>query len=284
MDCRTFESLLADFEGGRVTPADRELVENHLAACIACRCLLEIARGNLELMPTDRRQDLMRSILARTSGSACHRAEELLCDFADGALEGGDAALISEHVGHCRDCSALLAGLVELREVLPQLAELQPDEHFTDAVMRATAGRQPRLRPGAGTRLMDWWDRTLRRPRFSLEAAYVGTLVVAIFLGNPFPAVRALSVRTVEAASQLMLPGIARRDPPFLQSVKALTVDVSNREQEIRAHLERVRQRGESAVTASVDYQMQNLQSFWNKGKQSGRDFWKRYWQGKRKA
>ena len=68
MDCHTFEALLADFVSGRLAPAEYARAESHVTECVSCRCLLEIANGNLDLMPEERKKDLTRLILACTSG------------------------------------------------------------------------------------------------------------------------------------------------------------------------------------------------------------------------
>ncbi len=165
MECGSFENMLADYVSGKLAPAEHARASSHAAECIACRCLLEIAHGNLDLMPEDGRKALTRSILARTSsGGACLRARDLLCDFVDGTLALDEAELVSQHVEHCAACRDLSGALSDLKQILPGMAEVQPGERFTEEVMQGTLGLRSALRPGLRTRLRKWWLRALQRP------------------------------------------------------------------------------------------------------------------------
>jgi anti-sigma factor RsiW len=126
--------------------------------------------------------DLTNSILKRTSGPACARARAYLPDLADGKLEAGSAGLLALHLDYCSGCRALDQRLRELSETFQGMALLEPDEGFTTAVMHATVKRRS---ASSRLRLKVWWGRQIRRPRFALEAAYIGTLLCVLVFGNP---------------------------------------------------------------------------------------------------
>jgi hypothetical protein len=169
---------------------------------------------NARLTPEEE-EDFVASVLRRTSGGACVRAEELLCadiseeTFADineegvgrssrFALDVQDRALLEAHLEHCPACASLARSLAVLRDTLPHLASFDPGPSFTSAVLDATS------RAERGTlvdRLADWWKAWLSRPRFALEAAYVATVLVVLVFGNPAATLQAASQRTVSAAA-----------------------------------------------------------------------------------
>ena len=136
---------------------------------------------------------LTRAILARTSGNGCAAARDRLCDFVDDALAPFDRSLVDGHLAHCPGCAALAAALAEATSVLPSFATLTPPTSVVFDVLRATSRRPPE--PGLGERLSVWLGRVAARPRFSLEVAYVLTVLLLVVLGNPVDAFRDASVR-----------------------------------------------------------------------------------------
>ena len=135
---------------------------------------------------------LTQAILAKTSGSACGSARERLCDLVDGALAPFDRDLTYGHLAHCPTCTDLAAALAESASVLPSFASLAPRTSVVSDVLRATS-RKP-VEPGLGERLSAWLGRAAARPRFSLEVAYVLTVLLLVVLGNPVAAFRDASV------------------------------------------------------------------------------------------
>jgi hypothetical protein len=186
MDCRSFEERLDVFVAGLLPPKEQYAAEEHLSACARCSRLLTIVRGDEEGPGSQVNQDLLLSILHKTSGVACSDAALLLCDWVDGRLTQDDWEIISLHIDHCQNCRPLAASLQELKEVLPEMAEIEPDESLTGRILLATISR-PRV--SRHDRLhfdvREWWRRMLRRPRFAWEAAYVGALLILLALGNP---------------------------------------------------------------------------------------------------
>lgn len=134
----------------------------------------------------DKRQseELTQSILRRTSGSPCRRAEALLCDHIDGTLEDLDARLVQGHLDHCAGCRELSATMVEMLPTLAEMAEIEPAEDFVEGVLAATLPWPARLR--RRFRLLgEEWVRLLRRPRIAWEGAYVGTMLLLLVFGTP---------------------------------------------------------------------------------------------------
>ncbi len=136
---------------------------------------------------------LTRAILARTSGNACGSARERLCDFVDDTLAPFDRSLVDGHLVHCAACANLAEALAESAAVLPSFASLAPRTSVVFDVLRATSRRPPE--PGLGERLSAWLGHVAARPRFSLEVAYVLTVLLLVVLGNPVAAFRDASVR-----------------------------------------------------------------------------------------
>jgi hypothetical protein len=136
---------------------------------------------------------LTQGILARTSGRGCAAARERLCGFVDDALAPFDRGLVDGHLAHCAGCAALAATLAETASVLPSFASLAPRASVVSDVLRATS-RRP-ARPAFGERVSAWLARAAQRPRFSLEVAYVLTVLLLVVLGNPVDAFRDASVR-----------------------------------------------------------------------------------------
>ena len=90
MDCRELEDRLEALLDGELDELERRRCARHLEGCPSCRELAEpIAAA---VAPP---ADLVGAVLARTSGSACGRAESLLCDWLDGELTGADRELMA---------------------------------------------------------------------------------------------------------------------------------------------------------------------------------------------
>ncbi len=136
---------------------------------------------------------LTQAILARTSGGGCESARQRLCDFVDDALAPFDRSLVDGHLAHCPGCAALAAALAETTSVLPSFASLAPRSEVVGEVLSATS-RRP-ARPAFGEWVSAWLARAAARPRFSLEVAYVLTVLLLVVLGNPVAAFRDASVR-----------------------------------------------------------------------------------------
>ena len=138
-------------------------------------------------------ESLTQAILARTSGGGCGAARERLCDLVDDTLAPFDRRLVDGHLAHCPGCAALSAALAEAATVLPSFALLAPRVSIVGDVLSATNRRPAKVT--LGERVSAWLARAAARPRFSLEVAYVLTVLLLVVLGNPVAAFRDASVR-----------------------------------------------------------------------------------------
>ena len=138
-------------------------------------------------------ESLTQAIVARTSGGGCAAARDRLCDFVDGTLETLDRDLMGGHLDHCPACAELAAALAETASVLPSFATLVPRVSVIPGVLAATS-RRP-VQPTLADRVSAWLAHVAERPQFSLEVAYVLTVLLLVVLGNPVDAFKEASVR-----------------------------------------------------------------------------------------
>jgi hypothetical protein len=181
--CSRIEANLDLLATGRASPEEHSFAEAHARTCEGCRRLLKAARGELDL-PAGSHEDLARSIVEMTSGPACDRAMQSMCESLDGMLEPARVEILRLHVDHCPGCRRFAAALQLMHEVLPEMAEVDPGAGFTADVVRVTRSTRRagirRFHPG------HLWNRLINRPLFTWEAAYAGTLVVALLFLNPW--------------------------------------------------------------------------------------------------
>jgi anti-sigma factor RsiW len=216
MDCAAFEDRLDSVLAGTCSAGEWTAAEAHLAGCVRCRRLFEAVRTERPLLGPGEGEALTRSILARTTGAACGRVRELACDLVDGTLPGIDREMVAAHVERCRECGALAATLSDLAHVLPAMASVEPPADFVRSVLRATTERP--MAPGFGAWLGQWWSRAIERPRFSLEVAYVLTVLLILLVGNPVAAFRDASARAVAAAQSPVSRAVDRVAEPVVSA------------------------------------------------------------------
>ena len=195
MNCGEFEDRLEALLDGELDGRERERCARHLEACPGCRELAD-PLGLAEAPP----EGLLDAVLASTSGSPCGRAEDLLCGWLDGELDGADRELMAAHLETCSGCHALAAAMTRLAAELPRLAEMRPDPDFVDAVLRAPLPVRVRLRRWWAVAWPSW----VRRPRFASEAAFVGTLALVLVFATPGSPLAAVPNQAL---------GLARTDP-----------------------------------------------------------------------
>lgn len=210
-ECRQFELKLGDFLEGSLPRPARSDAEAHMAGCRECHTLYCIAVGEVDLLTAEAEQPLLGEILKKTSGPACSRALEEMCDLVDGTIASTEANILSIHLQHCPSCGETRRILAEIRAVLPQMARIWPGAGFAHEVLAATTRGRVQAESG-WKRTRRLWSRLIHRPRLAWEVAYLGTLVLLVTIGNPalmsMDAVRsmahtacALAVREVERAS-----------------------------------------------------------------------------------
>ena len=194
MNCRDFESSLESLIDRRLEPAARDACLLHAESCSACGELLTAVGG---LHATDSslpEEALVGSILTATVGSVCDQAKPLLPSFVDRKLATADRDLVELHLASCDGCRRLSTTLVTLRQELPLMAEVDVDARFTADVLASTVPTPSRFRSW----LTDQWSSWVQRPRFAMEAAYVGVLVLMLVLGAFSTPVAALPQKGVE--------------------------------------------------------------------------------------
>ena len=225
---------------------EQQDAERHLGACSRCRTLHGIIRGESEAPAPQSGDDLVLSILHRTSGPACSSAQQHLCDWIDGDLGADEREMISLHIAHCPDCLALTLSLNLLKEVLPGMATLDPGAHFIQEVLGATIGRRSAARSAPSQMgWWKWWSRLIRRPRCAWEAAYVGALVVLLTLGSP--AVLSQLMPKALAVQQIL----AHRSDQLLQETSSA---LTKRQEEARRSISGLRLKGRTVLDAAADY------------------------------
>jgi hypothetical protein len=204
MDCMTFIDRLEALLAGRLSGAARRAVEAHAKRCADCGGLLE-ALTAVEAGTVHPPAGLAEKVLERTSGSPCAGVRRVLCDRRDDPPGETDAALLRGHLAHCPACAALGRVLAGLAEDLPRLAEVAPPPSLLEGVLARTTGRRA---PGPAwpLRWAGFWRRLLQRPRFALEGAYVGALLVALLFGFPSSPLAGLPRRAVDLATGLQAP------------------------------------------------------------------------------
>jgi hypothetical protein len=200
MDCGHFIEIIADFQEGKLAAVEQSAAEDHLRKCADCRAFLDVVRGNRNMLPENQRDELARSILDRTSGPVCPRVESSLWEFAGGETSAQDSKMIALHLDHCADCKSLAEAFAAMQEVLPAMAEIDPGSSFTTEVVSLTSGLHP-YRSSLRTRFLTWWNGVIHRPRFSLEAAYIGTMLVFLLFSSPFLPFRNIQPEQVRSAA-----------------------------------------------------------------------------------
>jgi hypothetical protein len=226
-------------------------------------------------LTADEAEKLVASVLQRTTGGACRRAEELLSDLAFGD------PLLAAHLQHCARCSEMAIALRRAASVLPSLAAFDPGPAFTWEVLNATS-RQTHA-AGAG-RLAAWWRQWLARPRFAFELAYVATLLLVLLVGNPVETVQAASARTATVAargldrartiwpSAVEVVGAEGRPAPGIGRLAAATREVLGEGAALRNNLDSVWGRALQAVSSSsgwlrgaASYLLNGVRTTWSR-------------------
>jgi hypothetical protein len=188
MECKRFERFLEDSFEVTLSEQNQASLADHLKRCPSCRQYRSILRGETNLLARHDQEYLTRSVLDSTSGPSCASAEELLC-LDDGEASREGQRLLAAHLENCSHCSAMKAWLDEAKDVWPALSELDPGEGFTASVLLATS-HSPAPPPSWIANLGRSVGQLLQRPRFSWEAAYVGTLLLIALVGNPADVLR----------------------------------------------------------------------------------------------
>ncbi len=210
MSCSDLAERLELVLGEQLRDNELTALKAHVEGCEKCRDLLQACRGKQTLEQAD---SLVGEVLARTSGSTCSRVRSMLCDHVDQSLHEDNAALVQEHLNYCSSCTQLARVLEESAVALPQMASLDPGPLFTSSVLAATRSSQP---PDKWALFLSHLSLVFQRPHFSLEAAYVGALLVfLVFGGAPVSAVGGVASAAF-AGFQLNFAKVVRDTPAGL--------------------------------------------------------------------
>ena len=202
MNCQDFDRRLDALLDAACGEDEWREAEAHLAGCPRCRTLFEGAAGRGSALEAAGQASLTEAVLRRTVGNPCEAARSRLCDLVDGTLDPFDRELVSGHLSHCDPCTALAGALARSSAVLPSFAGLPAPSGLAERVLAATS-RRP-VEPSIAERFAAWLGRAVMRPRFSLEVAYVCTLLIALVFGNPVKAFK----ETASRASALAQPRV----------------------------------------------------------------------------
>lgn len=192
MDCLDFTDRIEALLDGALPEDLRLHAATHAARCPDCRALLTSLQEEPAPAAAEVPDGLTEAILARTSGPPCGRAQALLGDLVDGALDDADGDLVDVHLRHCPACTAVAAAFRRLAEDLPAFAALNPDPALVGDVLART------LRPRPRDTFRNWLRaagrRFLNRPRIAWEAGYVAALAVWLICGASWSPLRTTAV------------------------------------------------------------------------------------------
>jgi predicted anti-sigma-YlaC factor YlaD len=279
MQCSRFAKILADFLEGTLSIPERTAAARHLEGCPSCRDLLAIARGDANILPQKEREDFVLAILDRTSGSACPRVQSNLWDCAGGDLRSEESQLVTLHLDHCSGCRMLAEDLSELREVLPSISEIEPEQSFTGEVVARTSGRR-RYHFDLGTRMHAWWNQVVQRPLFSLEAAYLATLLL-FFAFSPILPLRDIARNKIPSAAiypsaKYIVSVWVEAKVPASKKIQRLSSSVAWSNQSVAESLGEFARRSEHAAAGLMNGSLQGVQDWRREGTADLLAFWQR--------
>jgi hypothetical protein len=279
MKCRHFAGILADFQEGTLSLPEQTAAVQHLEGCSSCRNLLAIARGDTNILPQKERENFVLATLDRTSGPVCPRVESNLWDFSGGDLGSEESQLMALHLDHCAGCRILAEDLAELQEVLPLILEIEPGQSFTGEVVARTSGRR-RFHPDLRTRMHAWWNQVVQRPLFSLEAAYLATLLL-FFAFSPILPLRDIALNKIPSAAiypsaRYIGSAWAEAKVPASNRMQRLSSAVTWSHRSVSESLSEFAKRSEHAAAGLIDESLQDVRDWRREGTADLLAFWQR--------
>jgi predicted anti-sigma-YlaC factor YlaD len=227
MDCARFDRRLDELLDGSCTASEWKAAEEHARGCARCGLLLDGLAGVGEQQDASEADGLSAAVIARTSGNTCGAARDRLGDLVDRQLGEFDRELVEAHLSRCQACRELAGALALASDVLPSFASLEVPFALLPSVLAVTSRRPPV--PALGDRLAGWFERLAARPRFSLEAAYICTLLIALVFGNPVAAFKETSARGVSYAQPRVEEIVGRVTSRPLESARTLRGALADR-------------------------------------------------------
>lgn len=108
----------------------------------------------------------------------CQDMQNRISDYLDGRLSRAERDVVKTHLKECPFCSAALAVVDPVADVLLRSEDLVVPPDLADITMAAARRRVRREQPASWS-LLSWW----RLAPVSLQAAAVGVLVIGLGLG-----------------------------------------------------------------------------------------------------
>ena len=199
MNCRTWDAACEAYLAGSLDPGRLRMFLAHADACPRCREILDAMDVDLADLVADGdpgvdHPDLVESVLDRTTGSSCERAESLLALSPESTPDADQAALLAAHLEHCDRCAGLERTLSWLLPELKEMGRIEPETDLVYDVLRASSSVRSRKRAGALARRRDrlqlWWEQQVARPRFAWEVAFAASVILALVFGTPLSPAR----------------------------------------------------------------------------------------------
>jgi anti-sigma factor RsiW len=113
MRCEDIRDQLVAYLDGELEPAEREVVDIHLAGCSACRREMTAFESTDDLLgslggPIAPERDLAAAVLmqAKEGDPWCRHIRRELVAFTDGELDADAARPIEDHLTECEECRA----------------------------------------------------------------------------------------------------------------------------------------------------------------------------------
>ena len=184
MNCQNFTDKFAAFVAANLTAQQMHECELHMTSCEHCLELWAVHCGALDESGTVTGQQNLGEIMLAANLDPCSECEALLCDFVDQQLDDTNNALLTMHLETCETCLDTANALIGLNRDLPSLAYIRPPADLLDKILTRTMPWPQRWRNTFSAFSAGLKHMTLR-PRFSLEASFMGTILWVIVFGIP---------------------------------------------------------------------------------------------------
>ena len=118
-DCEKFEALLGDYLNAELERSESREFAAHSLRCLSCRALLDDVKRRLSASEAGGEFELdgeldqaLEGIPVQHSTLSCDGFRDLITEFLDGYVAASTYHRFVEHESICRECSALLPGVV----------------------------------------------------------------------------------------------------------------------------------------------------------------------------
>jgi hypothetical protein len=184
MNCKEFRGNLSAFSSEQLDNASRVECETHITTCAECLDLWLSNCPSEFRLANNPDKELVNSILQATNSNTCSEAGDLLVDYIDKALDLSTSEILSGHLANCSSCNKTAMALRQLKYDLPHIALREPPADLLEAVLRQTLPWPTRLIRKISTANFNF-SNLIYRPRFSLEASFLGTILWLAVFGLP---------------------------------------------------------------------------------------------------